>query len=120
LVSVVLVVIKFLKPKSPPIQLPVNAADPAQPQPSPKEHHSPSFDLGIVRVSLLIDVVCYALMGLAPTPIAFVFFSLVGSTGMGFSPAAQSVALELYFRRGERETGRLFGAMSILQALRSA
>jgi len=111
--------IRLLKPKSPSAQSSLGA-DPSQPQPSSaKEHHSPSFDLNLARVSIFIEMTCYTLLGLAQTPIAFTVFTLIGSFGGGFSPALQSVALELYSRRGEKETGRLFGAMSVLQALGS-
>jgi len=113
------VVIKLLKPKPPPAQSSLGA-DPSQPQPpSTKEHHSPSFDLNLARVSIFIDLTCYTLLGFAPTPVAFTLSTLVASFGAGSSPALQSVALELYSRRGEKETGRLFGAMSVLQALSS-
>jgi len=37
--------------------------------------------------------------------------------GMAFSPAVQSVALALYVQQGNKESGRLFGALSVLQAL---
>jgi MFS family permease len=64
-------------------------------------------------------MISYTLVGLASTPVAFTLFTLMGSLGGGFFPATQSVALELYSRRGEKETGRLFGALSVLQALGS-
>jgi len=43
----------------------------------------------------------------------------MGSLGGGFSPAVHSVALELYSRKGGKETGKLFGALSVLHALGS-
>jgi hypothetical protein len=118
--NAVLVAIKLLKPRSPPVES-LQDADPSQAQSSPlaEHHHSPSFDLNLARVSLFIEMIAYTLIGLASTPIAFVLFTLMGSMGGGFSPAVHSVALELYSRRGEKETGKLFGALSVLQALGS-
>lgn len=52
-------------------------------------------------------------------PMAFTFFGMLGAFGGGFAPAIQSVALEIYTQRGGTEAGRLFGALSVLQALRS-
>lgn len=82
-----------------------------------KEIHSPAFDLGLARASLFIEIVAYTFMGLAPTPLAFTAFGMLGSMGSAFSPATQAVTLALYTRRGCTETGRLFGALSVLQAL---
>lgn len=58
-------------------------------------------------------------MGLAPNSITFSLATLMGSVGQGFIPSVQSVALELYSRRGETETGKLFGALSVVSALGS-
>jgi len=82
-----------------------------------KEIHSPSFDLGLARASLFVDAVAYTLMGLAPTPAAFTLFGMLGSMGSAFSPASQAVTLALYTKRGLTESGRLFGALSVIQAL---
>ena len=114
--GVVSVGLRLLIPKPPPVQPSPNASlfQPSQ----PKEYHFPSFDLNLARGSLFVDMICFTLLGLAPTPIAFVLFTLLASFDGGFAPALQSVALELYSRRGEKETGRLFGALSVLQALR--
>ena len=57
-------------------------------------------------------------MGLAQSPILFALSGTLGAMGAGFSPAAQSVALALYAKRGGVETGRLFGAISLIQAIR--
>lgn len=51
-------------------------------------------------------------------PVAFTAFGMLGSFGSGFGPAIQSVALEMYTQRGGTEAGRLFGALSVVQALR--
>ncbi|KAJ7154677.1 major facilitator superfamily domain-containing protein [Mycena filopes] len=78
-------------------------------------------DLTIARLSILVDAVTYAVLPLAPTGIVFLVFISLGSFGAGLAPAVNSVALELYSRRlGKNatvESGRLFGAMSVAQAL---
>jgi len=84
-----------------------------------KEVHNPQFDLQLARVSLVIEVFGYTFMGLAPTGITFTLATLIGSVGQGFAPSVQSVALELYNRRGETETGKLFGALAFVSALTS-
>ena len=83
-----------------------------------REIHSPLFDLNLARASLLVDIVSYVSMGLAQSPIVFALSGTFGAFGRGFSPAAQSVALALYAKRGGVETGRLFGAISLIQAIR--
>ncbi|TFK36324.1 major facilitator superfamily domain-containing protein [Crucibulum laeve] len=84
---------------------------------SKKEIHSPAFDLGLARASLAVEIIAYTFMGLATTPLSFTVFGMLGSFGTGFSPAVQSVTLALYARRGGTESGRLFGALSVIQAL---
>jgi len=56
-------------------------------------------------------------MALLPTALAFSLSSVFTSLSAGFSPAIQSVALSLYRRRGGTESGKLFGALSVVQAL---
>ena len=131
----------MFRPKAP-IQLPVSPSEPLDSgapssptdvssrshafrqitQPSGRQphedHHPPSFDLKLARISALIDIVSYAFMALAPTPITFVAASALGSLGTAFSPTVHSLSLELYRRRGGTEFGKLFGAMSVVQALR--
>lgn len=84
-----------------------------------KEIHSPLFDLNLARASLLGDIVSYASMGLTQSPLLFGLSSGFGALGVGFNPAVQSVALALYARRGGIETGKLFGALSLIQAISS-
>ncbi|KDR73680.1 hypothetical protein GALMADRAFT_251460 [Galerina marginata CBS 339.88] len=84
-----------------------------------KEIHSPSFDLSLARVSLLSEVVGYTLLALISTPTTFTLFAVTSAVGTAFNPAVQSVTLALYARRGGTEIGRLFGALSVIQALSS-
>ncbi|KAG6885884.1 hypothetical protein C0993_008403 [Termitomyces sp. T159_Od127] len=113
--------IKFLKPRPRNIKNP--EAERLLPGPSQKVlnkvPHSTAFDLGLARVSLFVEAVSYTLMALAPTELAFTGFSVMASLGAGLNPALQSVSLALYRRRGGTESGRLFGALSVLQALSS-
>ncbi|RDB23050.1 putative membrane protein C14C4.07 [Hypsizygus marmoreus] len=133
------VIIKIFKPQPMTIELPLKPVSteqdpllsPSQSSTSPnhcatpnsppqtikKEIHSPSFDLGLARGSLFVEVIGYTFMAFAPTATAFTLSSMFGSMGAGFSPAVQSVALALYVRRGGTESGRLFGALSVVQAL---
>ncbi|KAJ3895723.1 major facilitator superfamily domain-containing protein [Lentinula edodes] len=83
------------------------------------EPHSSAFDLGLARVSLSVEILSYLFMGLVTTPLAFTLFGMLGAFGGGFSPALQSVALEMYTARGGTESGKLFGALSVVQALSS-
>ncbi|KAF9265618.1 MFS general substrate transporter [Marasmius fiardii PR-910] len=83
------------------------------------EPHSSRFDLALARVSLGLEIIVYTLMALAINSTSFTILAMCGALGSGFAPAIQSVALDLYAKRGENETGRLFGALSVLQALSS-
>ncbi len=88
------------------------------------ENHSakpvelPSFDLNLARCSLLVEIISYFFMAIAQNAYQFTIFAIMGSFGLGFNPAMQSVTLALYTRQGGTESGRLFGALSVLQALR--
>lgn len=134
------VAIKFFKPKPLIIEFPapssarsVPASEEEEPlldpelsgeRPPPqvkmikKELHSPRFELGVARLSLVIDIVAYGIMVLFASQKAFGLFGVLGAMGIGYSPAVQTLALALYARRGGTETGRLFGALSVVQALR--
>lgn len=83
-----------------------------------QETDSSKFDLGVARISLIIDIIANACMGLAFSPVAFTAFGMLGAMSTGFNPALQSVALGLYNRRGgSAEAGKLLGALSVVQAL---
>ena len=127
-----LVAIKILKPKPLILELPVapvettpllnpstsNSSTMVTRKTIKKEIHSPLFDLNLARVSLLIHVVAYISMGVAQSAIPFALSGAFNALGSGFSPATQSVALALYAKRGGIEIGRLFGALSLIQAIR--
>jgi hypothetical protein len=121
--------IKLFKPK-PAIELPVRPPEPltysattsaapsdTTPSSTANDHRSAVFDLALAQVSVVAEMISYTVMGLVPTPFVFLTFTLLGSFGSGFSPAVQSVALQLYSRKGGKESGRLFGALSVVHAL---
>ncbi len=121
------VLIKLFKPK--PIQLPVEASEPLQPEntgsvrsgdetaPPPHQLQSLSFDLSLARFALIIDIISYILLPLAPNALMFTVYTMMGCLGTGFSPAIQSVAMGLYTQQGGTELGKLFGALSVMSAL---
>lgn len=129
--------LKLVKYKlRPAIQLPVQQDEPLQPaspssssphpSPQPKRtapsntSRSIAFDFGLARVSLAIEVVSYALVPLAMNGASYTAITMLGSLGAGFGPALQSVALGLYSQRGGTESGRLFGALSVVESLGSS
>ena len=78
---------------------------------------SSHFDLVLAQISLLLDIASFVLIVSVPTAAAFSLGVIGGSLGAGFNPAVQSVALGLYKKRGGTESGKLFGALSVVQAL---
>ncbi|KLO13488.1 MFS general substrate transporter [Schizopora paradoxa] len=147
LTAILPVIIKLFNRPKPAIQLPTSPSEPLNNDPSsalppdsserehphhaPSQHrvapHTPSFDLGLARASLALEVVCYAAIPLAMYPLTFTALSMLVSFGGGFNPAVQALALELFTRRlnggegggaaGEGANGRLFGALSVVQAM---
>ncbi|KAF8077579.1 major facilitator superfamily domain-containing protein [Lyophyllum atratum] len=124
-------IIKIFKPMPKTVGIPANTVVgeeqpllPTRPisrtPPVAKDVHSSSFDLGLAQASLLIDAISYTFLALMPTPLFFTVFSMLGAMGAGLNPAIQSVALAMYRRRGGTESGRLFGALSVVQALSSS
>ncbi|PFH51761.1 hypothetical protein AMATHDRAFT_40016 [Amanita thiersii Skay4041] len=117
-------IINFLKPKQ---RLIEHSGHPSEEEPllsgssqtstSLRLRHSPLFDLNVARSSLTIDILSFTCTGLFPTTLPFIFFSIFGAAGVGFVPAIQTVALALYTRNNGTESGRLFGALSVVQAL---
>ncbi|KAH6895043.1 major facilitator superfamily domain-containing protein [Coprinopsis sp. MPI-PUGE-AT-0042] len=78
---------------------------PAGPSSSRKVLHSPTFELIVVRVSIVVEIVAYSLMGLASTGSAYAMSSVLAALGVGFSPALQTVALAMYAGREEVKQG---------------
>jgi len=143
LTAILPIIIKLINRPKPAIHLPEEPLEPlnsptADPSPSSERPHAtsahqttpaklaphtPSFDLGLARFSLALEVVCYTVIPLAMYPLTFTALSMFASFGGGFNPAVQALALELFSRRaggsGEGANGRLFGALSVVQAMSS-
>ncbi|EJU05334.1 MFS general substrate transporter [Dacryopinax primogenitus] len=139
LVVILPLLLKLLRPKpEQPISLPLEPSEPLQSpgeaengrsvprhlvdsvsravQPGAVKHrHSPRFDLHVARASLGIELLCELGQASAPGPASWTAATLLGAFGGGYSPAMQSLALGLL--KNEDETGRLFGAMSVMSAL---
>ena len=85
-------------------------------------HHTPAFDLIIAELSLLLEVACYGLLPFFASLSVHIFkpiyivLSILAACGAGYGPAFQSLAVELYTRRGGTESGKLFGTISVIQA----
>ena len=81
--------------------------------------HTPALDLGIAKASLAVHAVSLVLIAISNNGGLFFAASMLATFGIGYAPVVQSLSLELYVRRGGEvsEAGRLFGAMSVIQAL---
>lgn len=129
-VTALLVIIKFVNSRNK-IQLPVQPEEPLVSEPSTSDstprsteparpgssNRSIGFDYNLARISLLIEVISYAGAALSPNGLFYTIATVVGAFGSGFGPAAQSVALSLYNQSGGTESGKLFGALSVVQSL---
>lgn len=113
-----------------PIQLPVSPSEPLHPtqtdpqtddnsRPRAKPKHSAYFDLSLARVSLCIDLICYIGMAWSMSSLSWSTVSVARAFSGGFTPALQSVALVLYEKGPNQgvEIGKLFGGLSVVQAL---
>jgi len=81
--------------------------------------HTPKVDLGIAKVSLVLQATFFVLIAVSKDAVVFVTMGALGALAMGYPPTVQSLSLELYTRRGgaPSESGRLFGAMSVIQTI---
>ncbi|KAI0341888.1 MFS general substrate transporter [Trametopsis cervina] len=119
--------IKLFKstPKTGPIHLPADSdesrtesnTDPETLASKSTTHHALAFDLSLAKVSIAIEVVSYTLLCFANSAVPYTLFTMVDALGAGFEPAVSSVALGLYIQRGGTESGKLFGALSVVQSL---
>nr|GAT48850.1 predicted protein [Mycena chlorophos] len=95
------------------------------PTPVPPHQHSSHFDLSLARFSILIHLITFTLLPLAPTSILFIVVISFDSFAAGLAPAINSVALDLYTHQvglegaspAAVEPGKLYGAMTVVQAL---
>ena len=122
-------ILRLYAPKSPPIQLPTSPAHdellnassslpPTAPR-DPGSPHTPAVDLGIAKISLVVQIICFVIIALSKDAGMFVAAGALGALAMGYSPTTNSLSLELFTRRGglPSEAGRLFGAMSVIQTV---
>lgn len=82
-----------------------------------KDPGSPRLDLNTARMSLVLEFTSYMLMASAATGTMFTVYTIIGGLSAGFTPSVQSLALGIYAVRGGEETGKLFGGLSMVQAL---
>jgi hypothetical protein len=81
---------------------------------------SPVFDLVLARASEALETTSFLGMAVASTGTLFTLASTISSFAAGFSPATHALALDIYTNRRPQnrgEVGKLFGALSVLQAL---
>ncbi|CDO77818.1 hypothetical protein BN946_scf184722.g10 [Trametes cinnabarina] len=122
-----LLILPFLiatfKPK--PKQVKSGAASIAQPKKPAKQTPGAlakemRFDLSLIRGSLLIDLLSHSTVALSPSHASqalFIGATSLSSFGAGLVPAMNSLALCIMQSRDEDDTGKLFGAFSVLQAV---
>ena len=75
------------------------------------------FDLILARISLFIETIAFIAMPLSPNATVFTVWTMITCFGSGFSAAIQNVALIMYTESGGKESGKLFGAISVIQTL---
>jgi hypothetical protein len=107
----------FFRPRAP-------AAEPGTTEQTPlvaangKTPHSireAKFDLVVLRVSVLIEMTAYAAMTIVVSAATFTVLTAFVTFGAGGLPAATSLALALL--PSQRDTGKLFGGLAMLNAL---
>ncbi|KAI0077310.1 hypothetical protein K474DRAFT_1643587 [Panus rudis PR-1116 ss-1] len=87
-----------------------------------------SFDLSLIRLSLIIDFLSHTLVTISPPPSSsssptsldtalFVGSTTLSSFGAGLVPAVNSLALCVLQMQVSAGAGRLFGALAVLQAV---
>ena len=76
-----------------------------------------TWDLNLARVSLLLAGGAICGLASAKRSMTFNVFVALASLGSGFLPTIQSFALDAYRRRGGTESGKLFGALAVVQVL---
>ncbi|KAJ8473318.1 hypothetical protein ONZ51_g7960 [Trametes cubensis] len=89
------------------------STEPESPAPTPtatkKLSRAASLDLLLARAALVTDMLFYALIPTAATGTLFAIFGMCISLGASFGPVMQSLALELYARRGGVGHGQAAG-----------
>lgn len=81
---------------------------------------SPAFDLAVARASAGLEIASFLGLMVASTGTLYALADTIGSFAVGFPPAMQALALHIYTDRRSQnkgEIGKLFGALSVIQAL---
>lgn len=97
--------------------------------------YTPTVELTLARCALAVEVLACCIMAAAATDSIFVLGTIIGSFSVAFTPISQALALDIYTAAvgddggcqgeeeetatsdGPSETGKLFGVLSVLQAL---
>ena len=106
-----------LPPETAPLLTPAAAAVRREVHAKFQDRGSASFDMALARVSIAIETTSYVVICLKPTSVTFTVLGIINAFASGLVPAMRSVALELYHRTGGTESGRLFGGLSMINAL---
>jgi MFS family permease len=107
---------KFLRPRFEPASA-VHAA-PAAGEPSlpaPRRPRPSALDYTIARACLFLCIIVYTCLSLNVSETSFILLSILVTFGSADSPALNSLALSLLPTAKER--GKMFGALSVIQAL---
>ncbi len=115
-------IISTFKPKAKPSQPSAQAANTGKPNGTSLANEM-RFDIALIRGSLLIDLFSHSIVALsspeggpASGQALFVGATGLNSFGAGLIPAVNSLALSIMHSRGVTDTGKMFGAFSVLQA----
>ena len=68
-------------------------------------------------MSIIVEIISVLSLAMTKSGLVYTALSVVGCFGSGHAPAAQSVALALYAQRGGVESGKLLGALGVMQIL---
>ena len=79
-----------------------------------------AFDYNVTLTALIITLTSYIAICLSNTPSQFIIVTMIAGFSAGFAPTIKSVACALYEQGPHQglETGRLFGALSMVEAFR--
>ncbi|KAH9930091.1 uncharacterized protein B0H18DRAFT_995187 [Fomitopsis serialis] len=117
------VAIYFFKPKpkpSPQASAPTIVQGKKPPQTPAQIAAEMRFDFGLLRTSLVIDLMSHVLVSLSSpdsSSVAFTMFTSLSSFGAGVDPALQSLALCIMQANGEDNRGTLFGLFAMLRTI---
>ena len=99
---------------------PLLSDEPQEPHSSASKKVTPTaaLDLWLARVAVLLDMFFYAMAFKTNSGALFALYTSCIAFGTHFGPTVQSLALDLYTRSGETDTGRLLGALTVISAMR--